>query len=206
MCAAATPAITPSVPRGQVPGPSRSGPSGTRHSSRRHSSRPDHSHVSVQGCISEQPRVLVGLRMHSHNLRTLHVDVGEQLQQRLFPQPVGNGRIAPHRRESKPEPLGKTRRGASIPRGPTSFLRAGSVSVHSLVASTSIGPETPRPLAQRPQVMAGKSVTTPSGMGWRSPAGCGHVRTGCSSKSGLGGRGESRGLAAIWTSRTLDLN
>ena len=75
-------------------------------------SRPDHSHMLLlpERCQPEQPRVLVGLRVHREQLGSLNVDPGEDLVQRLRAQPIRDRRVPPQHPElgeslaSSPEP------------------------------------------------------------------------------------------------------
>jgi hypothetical protein len=50
-------------------------------------------------CQPEQPRVLVGMRVHRQQLGSLNVDPREDLVQRLRAQPIGDGRVSPQNPE-----------------------------------------------------------------------------------------------------------
>jgi hypothetical protein len=52
-----------------------------------------------RGYESEQPRILVGLRVDGDDLRSVDVEALEDLPDRFFAKPIGHCRVPPERPE-----------------------------------------------------------------------------------------------------------
>ncbi len=51
--------------------------------------------VPPHRCLPEQPGVLVLLRVDGHDLVGIHIDPGEDLEEGLLPEAIGDGRVPP---------------------------------------------------------------------------------------------------------------